>query len=339
MPTRLVGLLRRRWAEALSLYVIAILFCVRVGTHGIPWKAFEDVGWAAAVLVAVGFREPRRLLRGSRDWAVFLGLVVLYGIGMDRADDVNGAVHYSAARIDEAMFGASPVTWLQDRLWDGSPNLLDYASFFVYMSHFWAVIVVATIMWRRSMFWEFARPWCLLTAAGALTYLAYPAAPPWYAGHVGEMAHVDRLTTIISYQLAGVRPGGNWDGIADGGFIGNPFGAVPSLHFAYPVLIAAVFWSHRRLRPLLVTYPLAMGFALVYLGEHFVFDLIVGGAYAGAAVLLERAIRRGLVSAGSAATAGRPVPGDHSHVPGSAHDGLAPPKGAAAGAVLRQPSG
>jgi membrane-associated phospholipid phosphatase len=38
----------------------------------------------------------------------------------------------------------------------------------------------------------------------------------------------------------------------------------------------------RAFRPLLVAYPLAMAFSLVYLGEHYVADLAAGAALVAA---------------------------------------------------------
>jgi membrane-associated phospholipid phosphatase len=60
---------------------------------------------------------------------------------------------------------------------------------------------------------------------------------------------------------------------------GNPWAAMPSLHFATSVLAAillaetgaaagAAGWA----------YALALGFALVYLGEHYLIDLAAGVA-------------------------------------------------------------
>ena len=60
---------------------------------------------------------------------------------------------------------------------------------------------------------------------------------------------------------------------------GNPLAAMPSLHFATSLMAAhllaeagpvegAVGW----------TYALTLGFALVYLGEHYLVDLLVGAA-------------------------------------------------------------
>jgi membrane-associated phospholipid phosphatase len=61
----------------------------------------------------------------------------------------------------------------------------------------------------------------------------------------------------------------------------NAIAAVPSLHFAVTSSLTLFFWSRtRRWRWVLVAYPVAMGLALVYLGEHYVFDLAVGMLYA-----------------------------------------------------------
>ena len=70
---------------------------------------------------------------------------------------------------------------------------------------------------------------------------------------------------------------------------------MPSLHAGYALLISLflcrfVSW---RWRIALAAYPLLMGFALVYLGEHYVFDVLLGWAYALLAFLLvEAAVRR-----------------------------------------------
>ena len=62
----------------------------------------------------------------------------------------------------------------------------------------------------------------------------------------------------------------------------NNVAAMPSIHAAYPMLICLLFWrgASRRTRVLLLAYPLCMAFTLVYTGEHFVTDIVVGWLYA-----------------------------------------------------------
>jgi membrane-associated phospholipid phosphatase len=64
----------------------------------------------------------------------------------------------------------------------------------------------------------------------------------------------------------------------------NNVAAMPSIHAAYPMLICLFFWkgASRRKRVLLLAYPICMAFTLVYTGEHFVIDILMGWLYAAA---------------------------------------------------------
>ena len=68
---------------------------------------------------------------------------------------------------------------------------------------------------------------------------------------------------------------------------GNTVAAMPSLHAGAATLVAAFFWAGRGplARLLLLAYPLAMAFALVLTGEHYVVDVLVGILLAALAVL------------------------------------------------------
>jgi membrane-associated phospholipid phosphatase len=92
----------------------------------------------------------------------------------------------------------------------------------------------------------------------------------------------------------------------------NLVAAMPSLHAAYPAMLLLFFWNDGRWwRIGLALYTLAMGFSLVYGGEHFVIDVLVGWLYAGiayaavcvAAPALRRAVavRRGTADRGGQA--------------------------------------
>ena len=63
--------------------------------------------------------------------------------------------------------------------------------------------------------------------------------------------------------------------------ISNPFAAVPSLHAAFSLLAVAFFLPgrSRRMQALMLLFPLAMAWTLVYAGEHYVIDIIFGWLY------------------------------------------------------------
>jgi len=65
-------------------------------------------------------------------------------------------------------------------------------------------------------------------------------------------------------------------------FGGNPLAAMPSLHFATSVM-ATLLLAEVGIFPgaLVCAYTLVLGFALVYLGEHYAVDLLAGAALTG----------------------------------------------------------
>jgi inositol phosphorylceramide synthase catalytic subunit len=60
------------------------------------------------------------------------------------------------------------------------------------------------------------------------------------------------------------------------------FGAVPSLHGAYPVLFFLLAWRHRNrwLLTLIAMYGAMMWAATVVLNQHYIIDLLAGAAAA-----------------------------------------------------------
>ncbi len=113
---------------------------------------------------------------------------------------------------------------------------------------------------------------CATFDAGAAIYWLVPTAPPWYAGSIRKMPHVRRIMTEAGeafWRRAWKRL---YDALA-----GNPFAAMPSLHFGTSVMAAFVLSDvGPRHGALGWTYALTLGFGLVYLGEHYVCDLLAG---------------------------------------------------------------
>jgi membrane-associated phospholipid phosphatase len=118
---------------------------------------------------------------------------------------------------------------------------------------------------------------------GASVYWLAPTAPPWYAAagvaHDGETAlRVRRM--MVEYGELFWRDG--W-GPLYSVFGGNPLAAMPSLHFATSLMAALLLAEvGTGAGALGSTYAATLGFALVYLGEHYVVDLLGGAALAGA---------------------------------------------------------
>jgi len=116
---------------------------------------------------------------------------------------------------------------------------------------------------------------------GVLFYWAVPTAPPWYAAQQGLLRPVperqeleDARRMMVEYGEQFWKDG--WQPLYS--FLaGNPLAAMPSLHFATSVMAAHVLADTGPVAGAIGwTYAATLGLALVYLGEHYVADLVAG---------------------------------------------------------------
>jgi membrane-associated phospholipid phosphatase len=138
---------------------------------------------------------------------------------------------------------------------------------------------VAYVLWRRPE--RFERAAAMMAATfdtGVITYWLVPTAPPWWAGQNGHLPNVRRIMVEAGSEFWGQL----WQRLYDS--LGrNPFAAMPSLHFGTSVMAAHVLGEVGRAEAVFGwTYAAGLGFALVYLGEHYVTDLVAGFALAEA---------------------------------------------------------
>src|SRR5947209_7827600 len=276
-----------------------------VATVGVPTSRDLVFLWFALGMASVcitGLR--RRLPRCVVEWSPFIGVLFVYDRLRGFADGlVFPARELPQIHVESALFGNPvPTVWLQSHLWHG-PNHLhwwDYASWFVYLTHFFATLVVATVLWTwaHDRFARFATMVCVLALTGFATYALYPAVPPWLAARHGSIGQSNRLIGVVWQHVPIAHYGSLFE---KGQSYANNVAAMPSLHAAYALLVTLYLWRivPRWSRPLLALYPPAMAFALVYSGEHYVVDCLAGWVYATASFVavnlwFERRSRRAL---------------------------------------------
>jgi membrane-associated phospholipid phosphatase len=243
--------------------------------------------WLVLGLLALSLTDIKRWARGLIfDWLPFAGFLLAYDFVRGLADNTGIAPHTTTAiDFDRAIFGHTlPNNYLQTHLYDpGVAHWYDYATFFVYLSHFFTTILIAGILWR----WRYPlfRRWramvLALAAAGFATYALFPGTPPWLASQEGYLPPITR-TIAYMWQHVGFYPAAAL--FENSNRYVNDVAALPSLHSAYTLLPAFFFWSMANWwqRALLVIYPLTMAFSLMYTGEHYFFDIFLGWVYAGA---------------------------------------------------------
>jgi membrane-associated phospholipid phosphatase len=247
---------------------------------------------------ALALAQPRSPIRDAGIYALQMWA---YFAHFDMPDDDPDALRARLRvaypiRADQALgLGTTPTIRLQRALGrPGHVGALDYGLSAVHWSWFFVPhTTLAYIMLHHRE--HYPRSAVLMAACfdlGCVIYWLVPTAPPWWAGANGHMPRVRRIM-----EEAGERFWRRaWHPLYHS-LQGNPFAAMPSLHFGTSVMAARILSQvGPRHAAVAWTYTLLLGFGLVYLGEHYLIDLIAGLALAEGvwrlAPRLEPAVRR-----------------------------------------------
>lgn len=174
--------------------------------------------------------------------------------------------------------GELPNVRLQRAL-EGLPegNLLDTTLSWVHW--LWFFEPHSSLVWilarHPERFPRSARQMAAVFDLGCIVYAAVPTAPPWWAS---EQGRTDQKVRRIMVEVGEKRWGRAWERLY-AALGGNPWAAMPSLHFAASLMAALLLTEAGPVEGALGwAYAAALGFALVYLGEHYVIDLVAGAA-------------------------------------------------------------
>jgi membrane-associated phospholipid phosphatase len=217
--------------------------------------------WAFIMVHELPYDDPERLQRRLR---ARYPIVADKAIGLGRLPNVR--LQRGIARLRRVGTVNRVLTWTH-WVWFFEPYL-----------------ALAWILWRHpERFPRAARQMAGVFDLGCVGYFVVPTAPPWWASERGLTGEpVERIMIGVGEETWGSAWPKMYEALG-----GNPWAAMPSLHFATSAMAAiqlaeagpvegAVGWA----------YSLTLGFALVYLGEHYVTDLLAGAG-------LVAAVRRG----------------------------------------------
>jgi len=255
-------------ATAAGPFALAVLF---PRTKGRDAGLFALQMWAFTVIHELPYDHPDRLRER---------LHVRYPIKVDR---ILGAGELPNIRLQRAFARTGEVTKLDRVLavihwaWFIEPHL-----------------ALAWILVRNhGRFPRAARQMGAAFDIGCAIYFAVPTAPPWWAEEQGYIpGQADQGRESEEIVAASVPPrlrrvmvevgegtwGRAWPALYSS-LGGNPWAAMPSLHFGTSVLAALLLADSGPVAGLAGwSYALTLGYALVYLGEHYLIDLLVGSA-------------------------------------------------------------
>lgn len=294
---------RIRWVFALGL-VPAHLLLVSF-TVGLRFDHLVLDGVSIALLF-VGGRVAQLAVMALPLWMVG-ALYEALPIFLPLRGEVHVADLYFAERalfgIEQAGKLVTPTEWAAAHL----HPVFDALAGFAYLAYLAETFGFAVYLYFKRpermglLVWGFLA----VNVAGMITYILYPAAPPWYVDQYGlgpavmdaapSAARTARFDELFGVSVFASFYSRNV----------NVFGAMPSLHCAYPTL---VFWVARPMgRGLAVAaggFALWVGLAAVYLNHHYVLDVLAGVAYGCLAyALVSAAMRRRAIRPAAAVTA------------------------------------
>lgn len=253
-------------------YAVVIVVLAVFGYFGYIYKIAV---LPALVLIAL---LAGRLRHFVRDWSVFLAALFL-------ADAIRGLIYACINRFEWPVYMNYAIRWDQFLLGGSTmPEILQGAWFhpdrigflekllvIVHASHFVFFLFFAFILWlnRATHFARFQTAMLLTIYVGMIGYLLLPTVPPWMASEyfqaVGPIHHVS--AEVYNYGVPGLERY----------FSTNPIAAMPSLHAAFPTVIALVGFRHFGWRawPTAI-YAGLVYLAVMYLGEHYLVDVVAG---------------------------------------------------------------
>jgi hypothetical protein len=271
----------------------------------------EHVG-AGLVVMILGFAtaSTKRFLV-----AAFPGILIALGYDVLRyvrpifvvPDRVVGC---GIRNVELALFGMGGKTTLADFFATHHTPAFD-----LYFALPYGLFYSVAVIYACYLFWtDFPRMqrylWALAVAhvIAFTTWLALPAAPPWYI-----QAHGCDIYTSVAPSAAGLLRVDQDLGIhyfrdfySRGPTV---FGALPSMHCAFPMIGLLTAWpvATRLTRVLHVVYALSMIAGSVYLDHHWLIDGLAGWLCAAIAVLVVGAVLK-QVRASAGAAAASPAP-------------------------------
>ncbi len=238
---------------------------------------------AGAAPVAVCVALPRTRARDVATCALQMwAYLAAYEMPHDDAEALTRRVRIDyPVQVDRVLgLGVPPTLRLQRRL-SAPGETRRFEKLLVWTHWVWFAVPHAAnayvLVRERERFGRAATTTYAVFDLGVLVYWLVPTAPPWYAAERGRLGDsrtspVRRMMVEYGEQFWEHRWGPLYSLLG-----GNPLAAMPSLHFATSVNAAHLLAESGRVEGAIGwTYALTLGLALVYLGEHYVVDLLAG---------------------------------------------------------------
>lgn len=219
-----------------------------------------------------------------REWSLVLGVGLVYSLvrGLGAPEQAAVAVENAAHVVAlERSLGLLVEASLQELVLE-LPGAL--AGLKVYYLAMHLPPIAAALGWVyvcRPRAWpRFRDTMIAFTLLAGLVHVLVPLAPPWF---------VDGLA--VRDVFGKMHAGG-----LSASTLGNPFAAMPSMHFGWALgagLALFLLAEHALARVFGLLHPVVMGLAIVVTGNHYVLDGLASALLLGLCFLAVERLRRG----------------------------------------------
>jgi membrane-associated phospholipid phosphatase len=274
---------------AMFTYLAVMVWWFR--TQGMVWERLS-VAVALGIFLVCAFigkplRDWRRL---AVDVACYCAMWYAYESTRGAADRGILGIKFptqvqSVRNIDRFLFfGHDPNVVLQAHYWRDPIQWYDKVASTTYNTHFFLAPIVMGVLWATNhrQFTRFLKRFATLLGAACVLFVVMPTAPPWMASKQYHIIGPITRNTGRGFSAMGFKAFTHgWKNSLDWG---NAVAAMPSLHASFALIVPAFFLPWIKpvwLKAVALVFPVVMLTSLVYLGEHWVIDGLVGWAIVG----------------------------------------------------------
>jgi membrane-associated phospholipid phosphatase len=230
---------------------------------------FELGAVALAVIPPVAyFGKSREFMKNS---ALVVGVLLTYEALQGLTGRfVSPSAIVSLSGIDKAIFGFNVNAMVQTEFASAAVTVI---STFFYGLHIFLVVIALVLFWFTSkrLYKGYTYSIVITSYLALATFVLVPTAPPWFSGVAQNLLPAGNhmlpsFVTSLQQALLSIES--------------DKFAAFPSLHAAYVTLFSIYLF---RLKPrygyMSLFLVFGVFFATVYLGQHYIVDLIGGVLY------------------------------------------------------------
>jgi membrane-associated phospholipid phosphatase len=264
--------------KAINIITLGYLFfvCVYMISHRIWFSPDQFFVFGLAGTTFIG--KARLFLK---DWVPFIFFYLGYEFLRGLVPYVSSHAHiFPMINADKFIFGFLPTIKLQSLLYNPARLMwYDYVAVILYICHFVTPMIVGYFFWLkdRQLFKKYTFGILGVSYAAFITYIIFPAMPPWMASSFNYIPPIKEVTGVVMshfFQASVSLP----SILSFAG--GNPVAAMPSLHAALPLMVFFFLYKwNKKIGLAFIPYVLGVWFAVIYLGEHYFIDVLVGALY------------------------------------------------------------